>query len=88
MLRVTTRLVTNQKDSSRINNQHRANKTNVLDKPEIYVPIKHSDVKKYYKLKVYPNTFYLKKGKSILASINLNDIFTKKKFDSRKRQVN
>ena len=81
VLRVTTRSVTKQKDSSRINNQYRANKNDKLDEPKIYVPIKNSDVRKYYKLKIYPNKCYIKKGKSIVACININDIFTKEKLD-------
>ena len=80
-LACVSRVTTKQKYNSSINNQHRANKTNVLDETEICVPIKNSDVRKYYKLKICPNKYYIKKGKSRLASININDIFTKEKLD-------
>ena len=68
VLRISTRSMKNQKGSSMINNQHIANKTNLLNEPNIYVPINNSDIRKYYKFKVSPKKFYIKKGKSILAN--------------------
>ena len=52
-----------------------------LDEPKIYIPIKNSDVRKYYKLKIYPQKCYIKKAKLIITDINRNDIFTIEKID-------
>ena len=49
----------------------------------IYIPIKNTNIKKYYKLKILPNKSYIKKGKSILANIKINDLFAKEKLDLR-----
>ena len=39
------------------------------------MPIKNTDVRKYYKLKILHNKNYIKKGKSVVAGININDLF-------------
>ena len=59
--------MTKQKNSNKINNQR---KEHNIKKPKIYIPIK-----------TFPNKCYTKKGKSILASIKMNDTFTSEKFD-------
>ena len=54
-----------------------------MEKPTIYIPIKNTDVTKYYKLKILPNRSYTKEGKSIVTNIKISDLFTKEKLNLR-----
>lgn len=79
VLRVTTRSMDKTKDkdvnSSNLNKHHKD------EKPSIYVPINNTDVRKYCKLKITPGRCYIKRGKSIIAYIPINDLFTNEKLD-------
>ena len=80
MYGVTTRSVAKNKDSSKITNRHKRNK---IEKPKIYIPIKNTDVRKCYKLKILLNKSYKKKRKSIVANIKISGLLTKEKLDLR-----
>lgn len=82
VLKITTRSMTRKnKDINNSNILNKQHESNIIEKPRIYVPLNNTDVRKYCKLKISPLKCYIKRGKSIIAYIQINDLFNNGKLD-------
>ena len=82
MFPITTRSMANKALKNNNNKNLNENKWhNQITKPKVYLPILNTDVRKYCKLRIIPAKCYIKRGKSILVYIQMNDLFINGKLD-------
>lgn len=82
VLKITTRSMTRKmQGTTEENNLNKNHQNSKYNKPSIYVPLSNADVRKFFKLKITPGRCYIKRGKSLVAYIQINDLFINEKLD-------